>query len=111
MGMRIQKTVVASGLAALIMVIALFAGAAPANAVGGNCTAQLLKYERIGLDEFQAGAMCYSLQGDSKARPKLIRNGGPDYTGSWFTRLNVYYYTNAYTCYAGCSAAYEITHI
>ena len=108
MGMRAQKTVVASVLATFIMAVGLLVGAAPAHAIGGHCTAELLKYEHIGLDSFQAGAMCYSLQGNSKARPKLIRNGGPDYTGSWFTQLNVYYYTNDYTCYAGCSAAYEI---
>lgn len=107
----IQKTVVASLLAAFVMAVALFAGTTPAKAIGGNCTATLDKYEHIGLDTFQAAALCYSLQGDSRARPKLIRNGGPDYTGSWFTQLNVYYRTNSYTCYAGCSAAYEIGHV
>jgi hypothetical protein len=108
MGMRIQKTVVATVLAAFIMAIALFAGAAPAKALGGDCSADKEIEVKVGLDNNRARAVCYSLDGDSKARPKLIRNGGPDYSGSYFTALWTYFYTGWYTCYAGCSGAYEL---
>lgn len=85
--------------------------AAPANAIGGNCSASLQEDEVFGPNKFRARASCSSLQGDSKARAKLVRDGGPDYSGSYFTRLNTSYYTDWYTCYAGCRSAVEIAHV
>lgn len=111
MSMRIYKTVAASSLVALILAIALFVSAAPAKAVGGDCTSRREGNPQVGLDKFRAGAMCYSLQLDSRARAKLNRNGGPDYHSSWFTRLGTWHWSGWYTCYAGCSANVEIGHV
>lgn len=110
MVMGIQKTVAASVLAAFVVATALFVTAAPAKALGGDCSATKEIDVNIGYDDNRTRAICYSLDGDSKARPKLIRDGGPDYSGSYFTDLWKYHYTNWYTCYLGCSAAYELAH-
>lgn len=109
--MKVYKSIAAVIATAFVMAMMVFASATPANAVGGNCSASKQEKEVTGLNQFRARAKCTSLQGDSKARPKLIRDGGPDYTGPYFTTLNKYYYTGWYTCYAGCSAAYEIAHV
>lgn len=101
----------AGAVAALFMTTGLVAVATPANAVGGNCSASKQENDVFGPNEYRSRASCSSLQGDSRARPKLIRDGGPDYTGPYFTTLNKYYYTGWYTCYAGCTAAYEIAHV
>lgn len=103
-------------MAASAVAASLLAGvvisASPAEAVGGSCFPSLYKRQVSGgLDEYRAGAYCSSLEPDSKARPKLIRNSGPDYSGPYFTRLYTIYFTNWYTCYAGCSAAVESAHV
>lgn len=81
---------------------------APAQAIGGDCTA--VRESGSG-GTYRARASCASLNADSRARAKLVRNLGPDYTSSWFTALNVWRYTGWYTCYSGCSAAPEISHV
>jgi len=77
-------------------------------AISGSCQAHRETDEQWGLDAYRSRASCSSLSGDAKARAKLIRDGGPDYFSSYFTTLNKNYYTGWYTCYAGCSATYEI---
>lgn len=86
----------------------LAATTAPAWAISGSCSAVRETDSQIGLDAYRARASCSSLSGDAKARAKLVRDGGPDYTSSWFTTLNKSYYTGWYTCYLGCHATYEI---
>jgi hypothetical protein len=80
----------------------------PAWAAWGNCGATRETRAQPGLDSYRARASCSSLSSDGKARAKLVRYGGPDYTSSWFTTLNKYYYTGWFTCYAGCHAAHEV---
>jgi hypothetical protein len=87
-----------------------FGSAQPAHA-GGNCHSWLDHYPLTGLDGYAAEASCSSLDFDFKARPNLVRDGGPDFTGPWFTRLNTAYSTNMYTCYAGCHDSLEISHV
>ncbi|WP_454860193.1 hypothetical protein [Promicromonospora soli] len=41
-------------------------------------------------------------------RAQLIRDGGPDYFSSYFTTENKGYATGWYTCYAGCTAGYQV---
>lgn len=48
---------------------------------------------------------------DSRARVKLVHNLGPGYASSWLTALNVWRYTGWCTCYSGCSATPEISHV
>lgn len=107
--MTTKRSTWGSLAAALVLAGTGLVSAAPAHAIGGDCSA--VKEKQSGLDNYRSRAWCKSLQGDSKARPKLIRDGGPDYTGPYFTRLNTSYYTNWYSCYLGCSAAYEIAHV
>ncbi|TDD62479.1 hypothetical protein E1263_03305 [Kribbella antibiotica] len=98
------------GLAtALVVASTALLSVAPAQAVGGNCSAG--KDKNPEYDQYRGKAACKSLQGDSRARPKLIRDGGPDYTGAYFTRLDTLYYTKWYGCYLGCEGAYEIAHV
>lgn len=94
-----------------VMTMTTVATATAAYAVGGDCHANRQHQAVTGYDNYRARAACDSLDGDSMARPKLIRDGGPDYTGPYFTTLDKYYYTSWYTCYAGCSASYEIAHV
>lgn len=108
---RNTRRIIGTALAVAFMTGGVAVNAAPANAVGGSCSATLQEKEQTGLNGFRSRASCSSLQGDSRARPRLIRDGGPDYTGPYFTTLNKYYYTDYYTCYAGCSASYEIGHV
>jgi hypothetical protein len=110
MRMKTHKAAAAS-IAAFTVAIGFFVGVTPANAIGGDCNAVKEVDGRIGLDGHRARAWCDSLNADSRARPKLIRNGGPDYTGPYFTAIRTNYYTKWYSCYAGCSAAYEIAHV
>lgn len=102
-----RKSVAAGILTTCALSTMAIMGPAPAFAVGGDCTS---KKETSGLNN-RGGALCTSLQADSRARPKLIRELGPDYHGDYFTALNVWRYTDWYTCYAGCEGAYEITHV
>ena len=87
----------------------LMVTASPAQAIGGNCSAGTEK--QSGLDNYRGWASCSSLQGDTKARPKLVRDGGPDYTGSYFTALNTRRYTSYYSCWMGCHGAVELAHV
>jgi hypothetical protein len=107
MKIQFRRGVAASVLAAAAMFAVFIVSAAPAQAVGGSCTSERLSRG----SEYRAAAKCSALNSDSRARPKLIRNLGPDYTGGYFTALNVWKYTGWWTCYSGCSAAYEIAHI
>lgn len=109
--MTAYRKIAATLTAILTMTMLTFATAAPASAIGGNCDAHLDEDEVTGYNNFRAGAMCSSLDGDTKARPKLIRDGGPDYTGVYFTRLNTTYHTSWYTCYSGCWGAVELAHV
>lgn len=99
----------AAAAVAAFAVAGVLGVASPAQAVGGTCTAS--KEKQSGLDNFRGKAQCSRLDGDSKARPKLIRDGGPDYTGPYFTALNKSYYTSYYSCWMGCDGAYEIAHV
>ncbi len=90
--------VMAAGVA-----IAGLVQAAPAQALGGNCSHALEK--RVvdwNPDEYRARAWCSSLQGDSKAQGRLIRTGLDKYT-SWFTRTNTSYYSGWYIWGTGSS--------
>jgi hypothetical protein len=81
----------------------------PAGAVGANCISDREKKNHtLQLDEFRAKAYCYSINSDTKVRAKLVRNGGPDYTGVWFTGEYIWRYTGWYTCYSGCWDTYEL---
>jgi hypothetical protein len=109
---KIRKGVVAGFLAALAMFAVFLVSPTAAQAVGGSCTStrQSRAGSIPGTTEYRSAASCSALNSDSRARAKLIRNLGPDYTGSYFTALNVWKYTGYYTCYSGCSDAYEIAH-
>lgn len=101
-------------LAGLIAVVALlFASVAlldsPANAVSASCTAVKQTESGPGLDSHRARAICSRIASDTKVRAKLVRNAANDYEGSWFTTINKYYYSGWATCYAGCSARYDVT--
>ena len=108
MHVKTGRAVVAVLTAMGIGVPIVAATVAPAWALSGSCSAVRETDSRIGLDAYRTRASCTSLSGDAKARAKLVRDGGPDYTSSWFTTLNKSYYTGWYTCYAGCHATYEI---
>lgn len=110
--MNLKHHIASVAVAALLGSVGVTLATAPATAVGGNCSAVRQTQERSwDLDLHRARANCTSLQGDSKARGTLVRDGGPDYHTSWFTTTNKYYYTGWYTCYAGCSARVQIEHV
>lgn len=111
MSTTIKRLAAAGATASLLAGGAVVVTVAPANAVGGNCSATRQMREVVGPNEYRSRASCSSLQGDTRARAQLNRDGGPDYFSSWFTRLNTYYYTGYYSCYSGCSATYQIDHV
>lgn len=108
--MRMSRFVATGIVSVSMTTVGLLVSATPASA-GNICSASLEQFSQIGLDMYRAVASCSDLTPDYKARPKLVRDGGPDYTGPWFTRLNATYATDAYTCYLGCRAAYEVAHV
>ncbi|WP_161965037.1 hypothetical protein [Ornithinimicrobium cerasi] len=109
--MTFRRKITSFALAAMLTSGAVSLATLPAQAVGGNCSAVKQTEAKFGPDSHRARANCASLQGDSKARGTLVRNGGPDYHTSWFTTTGKYYYTGWYTCYAGCSARVQIEHV
>lgn len=102
------KKVLASGIGLLVVAGGAYLNTAPAAAVGGSCRDYLSRYSRTGLDQYAARSTCSSLEGDSKARAVLVRDGGPDYYSDWFTRLDTSYYTKKYTCYIDCHSDTQI---
>jgi hypothetical protein len=107
--MRLSRFVAACILTASMTTVGLLAGAT--SALASSCDSRLETFPEIGLDFHRAVAWCSSIDADYKARPKLVRDGGPDYTGPWFTRLNTEYATDTYTCYLGCHSAYQVAHV
>lgn len=103
------KAAAYSAVTAFALIGSMAVMASPAQAIGGNCTGD--KEKQSGLNNYRAWASCSSLQGDTKARPKLVRDGGPDYTGNYFTALNTRRYTSYYSCYLGCYGTYETAHV
>jgi hypothetical protein len=94
-------------VASLMVLTAGVATAAPAAAT--TCSSSLHHKDiRFDLDQFRASATCSHISANRKVRAKLERSGGPDYHSQWFTALNTRYYTNWYTCYAGCTSGYEV---
>lgn len=106
-----NRLAIGAAIFALVVPSAVLLGAAPASAIGGNCESKLEKRTSTTPDTFRALARCSSLNNDTKARAKLIRDGGPDYTSAWFTTLNRWYATGWYTCYAGCTDTVELSHL
>jgi hypothetical protein len=109
--MTISRFVMACILAGSMATGGSLASTTPALASGGECTSDLNMDPHIGLDHYRAKAYCFTLDLDSHARPVLIRNGGPDYSGPWFTTPLKWYYTDWYTCYLGCYAVVEVEAI
>jgi hypothetical protein len=110
--MSLKKHIASVAVAALLASAGFTLALAPASAVGGNCSAIKQKQEvSWDLDRHRVRAFCSSLQGDSKARGTLVRNGGPDVHTSWFTTKNKYYYSAWGNCYAGCSTRVQIEHV
>jgi regulator of RNase E activity RraB len=101
---RFAAALVAGGLMASATVFM----APPAAALGASCTAVKQTREEMGLDSHRARVICTWIASDTKVRAKLVRDGAKDYTSSWFTTTNKYYYTGWATCYAGCHAVYEV---
>jgi hypothetical protein len=101
-----QAIVLAATTGALVS-----AGAQSATAVGGNCTSTRQTQDVTGPNNYRVRASCSSLQGDSKARGILDRNG-TDARTAWFTARDKYYYSGWTTCIAGCSnTRVEIAHV
>jgi hypothetical protein len=96
-------SVMFAGLMVLTAGVAM--AAAPASAT--SCNSWLNEKEVTGLNQFQAGAQCSDIDGDRKVRAQLVRDGGPDYFSSYFTTENKAYRTSYYTCYAGCTDAWQ----
>lgn len=110
--MNIRRGIATASAALLLSPLAVSITATTATAFGGNCSAvKQTQAVRWGLDNHRARAICSSIQGDTKARATLVRNGGPDYHSVWFTTTNRYYYTGWYTCYAGCSARVSLERV
>jgi hypothetical protein len=93
---------------AFVVPATILSVATPASAVGASCTAVRQSKSQIGLDHHRARVICTRINSDTKVRAKLIRDGAKDYTSSWFTTEDKYYYTGYATCYAGCRAVYEV---
>lgn len=82
-----------------------------AQAVGGTCSSVRQKDERFGPDYYRVRASCSSLNGDSKARGILDKNG-VDQRTQFFTTLNKYYYSSWVDCLSGCkNTRVEIAHV
>ncbi len=55
-----------------------------------------------GPNKLRARASCSDLNGDYKARAKLVRDGAVDKYSVWFTKLNTTYSTDWHYCVSGC---------
>lgn len=108
---RLRSRLGALAAAGIVAFAGLPMTATDAQAVGGNCSASKQSRSVRGPDLHRARAKCTSLKGDTRARARLNRSGGPDYYSSWFTTRNKYYYTSWYTCYAGCSAQVDLGRV
>jgi len=84
-----KSTAVASALAMVAAGLVLSA-ASPASAVpGGNCAADYQEKEiNWQPNKWRVGAMCASLNADSKARGVGVVSTGPDHFTAYFTQLN-----------------------
>ncbi len=64
-----------------------------------------------GPNKLHARASCSDLNGDYKARAKLVRDGAVDKYSVWFTKLNTTYSTDWHYCVSGCHDAFEVSHV
>lgn len=107
MTLRTFQRIAAAALATAFATGALVSS--PADATSASCKSNIYKKNLdYRTDEYRAGAYCSYVASDTKVRAKLVRNGGPDYTGVWFTGEYIWRYTPWKTCYAGCWDKYEV---
>ena len=99
-------SVVFAGLMVLTAGVAV--AAAPASAET-RCGDWLERDERVGLDDFRAGAQCAEIDSNEKVRAHLVKVDAVDSYSSWFTTEYKSYYTNWQHCWAGCSASRQIS--
>lgn len=85
-----------------------FVAISPANALSANCKSNIYKENHFTGDTYYAGAYCYSVGSDTKVRAKLVRVGGPDAEGVWFTGTYIWRYSPKKTCYLGCRDSYDL---
>ena len=95
-------SVMIAGLMVLTAGVAM--AAAPASA-DTRCGDWLQEDERVGLNDFRAGANCAEIDSDEKVRAHLVKVDAVDDYSSWFTTEYKSYYTAWQSCWAGCSAS------
>lgn len=95
--------------AALMVLTAGVAVASTSASADTRCGDWLQRDEKLGLDDFRAGANCAEIDSDERVRAHLVKVDAVDDYSSWFTTEYKSYYTAWQSCWAGCSASRNVS--